>query len=383
MWDGLCRARKRVCHWAGQHQTLLVGTGVVVACGTGVYYMIRRVVNEAENVTKNMQRHIMEQQRLSVHLRRTEEECKAAFLRFLPSVKSRIYKQLDLEGIVESLKVLDKSEKETRDMLWDDAKLVGFTRLYVSLYAYCLLQLLVHCELLIMGRETFEKAKHKSEEANTDNQKETLIAQHHFLSSTMEYFFSTGLPSLIETTEQRISTHEGLKAWRVHEKRSVQHDEMNDMFDEILAATKLNPAEQWQRFLIFPEDTAVASKESASTTAMTTTWLNELRDILDSPFFHVALQDSIDALFDRTKTQLLSSLYNENLQPKASVLPLAKVIPQLKTEAAKYFSSKGASASDSTTYWDELAKLDSLQHLATSIFIQDASIATSYVEAAS
>ncbi|RHZ08596.1 hypothetical protein DYB31_004750, partial [Aphanomyces astaci] len=116
MWDAVCRARKRVGQWAGQHQTLLVGTGVVVACGAGAYYMVRRVVNEAENMTKDIKRQIAEQQRLSVHLRRTEEECKAAFLRFLPSMKSRIYKQLDLEHVVESLKLLDKNEKDTRDM---------------------------------------------------------------------------------------------------------------------------------------------------------------------------------------------------------------------------------------------------------------------------
>ncbi|KAF0700360.1 Aste57867_9110 [Aphanomyces stellatus] len=361
MWDAVCRARKRVFNWAGQHQTLLVGTGVAVACGAGAYYMVHRVMNEAENMTKQMQRQILERQRLSVHLRRTEEECKAAFLRFLPSMKTRIYKQLDLEGIVESLKLLDKSEKETRDVLWEDAKLIGFTRLYTSIYAFCLLHVLMHCELLIIGRETFEKAKVKSEskdETTDDDTKETLVLQHQFLSSTMEYFFATGLPKLIASMEDKIGHDEILQAWHVHEMRSIERPDLEVLLQQLHVAAAI-PAVEWQSFLIFPEDTTDSMPDSP--------WLNELRDILDSPFFHLALQDSMNTLFAQVQGQLLGALYNDK-----DSLPLAKVIPQLKTETAKCFKAVTTDA-----YWDDIARLESLQRLATSIFVQDDAVATS------
>ncbi|ETV98002.1 hypothetical protein H310_09303 [Aphanomyces invadans] len=385
MWDAICRARKRVGHWASQHQTLLVGTGVVVACSAGAYYMVRRVVNEAENMTKDIQRQIAEQQRLGVHLRRTEEECKAAFLRFLPSMKTRIYKQLDLEHIVESLKVLDKNEKDTRDMLWDDAKLIGFTRLYASVYAYCSLQVLLHCELLIMGRETFDKAAaHANEldgkEDDIEDAKDTLTRQHQFLSSTMDYFFTTGLPKLIEAVEVHIHGNAELHSWRVHEKRQVQADELHALLGELHVAPQWS-VEQWQLFLIFPE-TPAAIVEPSSASAKP--WLNELRDILDrchhflhrhllfmscmaymhSPFLLQALQDATNSAFERMTTRLVASLFHI---PQKQDVPLAKIIPQLKSEAANLFKPQLQDE-----LWDDLTKRDSLQHLTTSIFAPNA-----------
>ncbi|RHY30057.1 hypothetical protein DYB32_004651 [Aphanomyces invadans] len=223
--------------------------------------MVRRVVNEAENMTKDIQRQIAEQQRLGVHLRRTEEECKAAFLRFLPSMKTRIYKQLDLEHIVESLKVLDKNEKDTRDKLWDDAK------------------------------------------------------------------------------------------------------------------------------LIVPE-TPAAIVEPSSASAKP--WLNELRDILDrchhflhrhllfmscmaymhSPFLLQALQDATNSAFERMTTRLVASLFHI---PQKQDVPLAKIIPQLKSEAANLFKPQLQDE-----LWDDLTKRDSLQHLTTSIFAPNAASIPSY-----
>ncbi|ETV80922.1 hypothetical protein H257_06371 [Aphanomyces astaci] len=365
MWDAVCRARKRVGQWAGQHQTLLVGTGVVVACGAGAYYMVRRVVNEAENMTKDIKRQIAEQQRLSVHLRRTEEECKAAFLRFLPSMKSRIYKQLDLEHVVESLKLLDKNEKDTRDMLWDDAKLIGFTRLYTSVYAYSLLQVLLHCELLIMGRETFDKvASAHAKVDGDDDSKDTLTKQHQFLSSTMDYFFTTGLPKLIEAIEVHVHGHAELHAWRVHEKRNVLPTDLRSLLDELHVAPQWS-IEQWQSFLIFPETTSI---DDVQLLASAMPWLNELRDILDSPFLLLALQDATNTLVTTLQDQLLASLF-DNKQD----VPLAKIIPQLKAEAAKYFKPQ-----HQDQLWDDLTKRESLQHLTTSIFAPFAPSIPSY-----
>ncbi|RHZ31030.1 hypothetical protein DYB26_013860, partial [Aphanomyces astaci] len=277
--------------WAGQHQTLLVGTGVVVACGAGAYYMVRRVVNEAENMTKDIKRQIAEQQRLSVHLRRTEEECKAAFLRFLPSMKSRIYKQLDLEHVVESLKLLDKNEKDTRDMLWDDAKLIGRFLVVYLLENAChdRIYAAVHERLRVDG---------------DDDSKDTLTKQHQFLSSTMDYFFTTGLPKLIEAIEVHV------------------RDDMN-----------------YQRFIT-----------------------------LVSPFLLLALQDATNTLVTTLQDQLLASLF-DNKQD----VPLAKIIPQLKAEAAKYFKPQ-----HQDQLWDDLTKRESLQHLTTSIFAPFAPSIPSY-----
>ncbi|RHY38621.1 hypothetical protein DYB30_002314 [Aphanomyces astaci] len=97
-------------------------------------------------------------------------------------------------------------------------------------------------------------------------------------------------------------------------------------------------------------------------------WLNELRDILDSPFLLLALQDATNTLVTTLQDQLLASLF-DNKQD----VPLAKIIPQLKAEAAKYFKPQ-----HQDQLWDDLTKRESLQHLTTSIFAPFAPSIPSY-----
>ncbi|OQR98549.1 hypothetical protein ACHHYP_08330 [Achlya hypogyna] len=350
MWNELCSAKKSVARWAGNHKTLLVTTGVLVACGAGAYYGVKRVVREAESMMMEGQRELMARQRLQMHLARSQDECKDAFLRFVPSVKSRVYKLLDLEGIVASLKLLDKSDRDMRD-------------------AMIRTLLLVHCELLTLGRETFEKPK-----TETDGEKaSTLEAHQRFLSSTLEYFFEKGLPQLTTEVEKRIGQHETMQAWIVKEKGSVAKGELLDLLQDLhstcLPSTDGDLA-LWQSFLIYPDDVPMDAHPDGVLPL-----LNELWDIVDSPFFKAALQASIDKLFELVQADVIAALYpgEENrVTDVADVkhLPLAKVIPQLKVEVGRLLV---ASAKQSTlvAHWEALFTLESLQTLSESIFVQN------------
>ncbi|EQC35774.1 hypothetical protein SDRG_06533 [Saprolegnia diclina VS20] len=376
MLDQLTCARKSLCRWAGNHKTLLVSTGVVVACGAGAYYGVKRVIREAETMMLDSQRELVAHQRLQMHLGRSQEEIKAAFLRFVPSLKTRLYKLLDLEGIVANLKVLDKSEREMRDSMWEDAKLLGFGRLFAGLHAFCQLHLLVHCELLILGRETFHK--HKGED---DTSGASVDVQQQFLSSTLEYFFETGLPKLTAEIESRLGNHPTLQTWRVKEKAQVDKADLDHLLRELHATclpSSANDHVLWHSFLIYPDD--VPEAHPAGVLPL----LNELWDILETPFFKDALRASIDCLFELLATDIVAALYPHEAGPITEMSaiqrpPLAKVIPQLKVEVGRLYV---ATAKQSTLlqHWETLSGLETLQCLSESIFVQEADDAASRPE---
>ncbi|OQR81832.1 hypothetical protein THRCLA_11363, partial [Thraustotheca clavata] len=369
MWDQVCRARRAIGSWASNHKTLLVSTGVVVAVGAGAYYGAQHLMLEAKNMMMDSQRQLVARQRLQIHLTRSKDECKNAFMRFVPSMKTRLYKRLDLEGVVASLKVLDKSDKEMRDTLWEDAKLLAFTRLFASIHSFCLLELLVHCELLILGRKTYER----STAEKSDPESEDMTVQQQFMSSTMEYFFETGLPNLTEELSGRIANHVTLQEWRVSEKGQVSKKELEDLLDN-LQKTCLPSTEEdfkkWQSFLIYP-DSIPSAKHPEGVLPL----LNELWDIFDLPLFQNTLEACINKLFELVSVDILHSLYPHEHGRVTNVEeiknpPLAKVIPQLKAECAR-FIMETSKQSTLHKHWEALSALTNLEDLSESIFIQE------------
>jgi peroxin-3 len=269
MWDALTHARNRICGFARRHKKMVVFTGVTALCGAGAYYAYRKMLNETEKFGLQLQKQMAEHQILQYSMLKTQEESHAAVKRFIPSLKKRLYKILDLEQIVTSLKELDKNEKKKRNELWEEAKIIGkllkkytyythtvyfsshktmtlgITRYLTGTYAIALLHLLVFAQLSIMGRRSFEesaKKKHlqqlqghshnnnstdsrpflsgsntaeNSSGGEMDNhnemkEKKEIInaAQHEFLASGIEYFLENGLEKLCIHVQKAVKKHE-------------------------------------------------------------------------------------------------------------------------------------------------------------------------------
>lgn len=130
MLSKLWNAGAGVCGFVRRHKKMVIAGGVVVSAA-GAYYAMRKVIDEAERMAEEMQKEfeehgkVSEERRKEAHLLRSKEECEAAVYRFLPTFRVKLYNQLDIDEAIARLRTLDPSDREERNQLWEQVKLLG------------------------------------------------------------------------------------------------------------------------------------------------------------------------------------------------------------------------------------------------------------------
>ncbi|KAG3034734.1 hypothetical protein JG687_00000246 [Phytophthora cactorum] len=389
MWSALQHAKQAACGFARRHKKLLIVTGVGAACAGGAYYAYRRMLSEAERFTQQIQVQMAEHQRLQMALGSTADESRATVRRFLPRLKTRLYQLLDLESVVQELKTLDKTQKSRRNALWEDAKLLAFTRYLTALVAFGLWHLLVFAQVSIIGKRVFEKSK-RLELSDRQKQREEAEEQAHhaFLTSGLEYFLDEALGKIKAHVEAVVKENKQLQAWKVSRKAAVTADELNELLQALFLAVLPSPAavaaaekqkdsaelHKWREFLIYPDKQKGQDEHVISL-------LNDLWDLLESDLFMPALQHSLGFLCGNAFQDLDDVVYGpskpearvveDNAEPakKKPAPPLAKLIPCLQTEMSKLLLSSGPD-SYAAKYSQGVGEMEAFRNFYEAIFFE-------------
>ncbi|CAI5703020.1 unnamed protein product [Peronospora effusa] len=388
MWSA---CKETACGFARRHKKLLVVTGVSAACAGGAYYAYKRMLNEAEQLTKQIQEQMVEHQRLQLALSSTTDESRATVRRFLPRLKTQLYHLLDLENVVQELKRLDKTQKNERNALWEDAKLLAFTRYFTTLVAFGLWHLLVFAQVSIIGKRVFDKNTRLVRLVNREQEKETEEQAHHtFLSSGLEYFLDKGLSKLKTHVETVVSKNTQLQTWQVSCKATVRADELNELLQTLFLAvmpslTAVAAAEKheestelnmWREFLIYPDKQKDQDEHVICL-------LNDLWDLLESDLFMPALQHSLRFLCGNAFQDLDDVVYGPSKQEcrvvedntaelpeKKPAPPLAKLIPCLQAETNKLLLSSGGPNSYAAKYSQGVEEMEAFRNFYEAIFFE-------------
>ncbi|ETK79919.1 hypothetical protein F441_14526 [Phytophthora nicotianae CJ01A1] len=389
MWSALQHAKQAACGFARRHKKLLIVTGVGAACAGGAYYAYRRMMSEAERFTQQIQLQMAEHQRLQLALGSTADESRATVRRFLPRLKTRLYQLLDLESVVQELKTLDKTQKSKRNALWEDAKLLAFTRYLTALVAFGLWHLLVFAQVSIIGKRVFEKSK-SLELSDRQKQREEAEEQAHhaFLTSGLEYFLDEALGKIKAHVEAVVKENKQLQAWKVSRKAAVTADELNELLQALFLAVLPSPAavaaaekqedsaelHKWREFLIYPDKQQGQDEHVISL-------LNDLWDLLESDLLMPALQHSLGFLCGNAFQDLDDVVYGpskpepqvveDNAEPpkKKPAPPLAKLIPCLQAEMNKLLLSSGPD-SYAAKYSQGVGEMEAFRNFYEAIFFE-------------
>ncbi|OWZ16566.1 hypothetical protein PHMEG_0009621 [Phytophthora megakarya] len=389
MWSALQHAKQAACGFARRHKKLLIVTGVGAACAGGAYYAYRRVLGEAERFSLQIQEQMAEHQRLQLALGSTADESRATVRRFLPRLKTRLYQLLDLESVVQELKTLDKTQKNKRNELWEDAKLLAFTRYLTALVAFGLWHLLVFAQVSIIGKRVFEKNQVELSERQKQREQAEEQAHHAFLSSGLEYFLDEALGKIKTHVEAVVRENEQLQAWKVSRKAAVRADELNELLQALFLEVLPSPAavvaaekqedsaelQKWRAFLIYPDKQKGQDEHVISL-------LNDLWDLLESDLFVPALQHSLGFLCGNAFQDLDDVVYGPSKpeprveednataeQPKKPAPPLAKLIPCLQAEMNKLLLSAGQE-SYAAKYSQGVGEMEAFRNFYEAIFFE-------------
>ncbi|CAH0475323.1 unnamed protein product [Peronospora belbahrii] len=390
MWSALQHAKQAACGFARRHKKLLVVTGVGAACVGGAYYTYKNMLSEAERFTQQIQTHLAEHQRLQLALSSTADESRATVRRFLPRLKTRLYQLLDLEKVVQELKKLDKTQKIERNALWENAKLLAFTRYLTTLVAFGVWHLLVFAQVSIIGKRIFEKNKSPLRLSDSWREEEKEQAHHAFLSSGLEYFLDKGVSKIKTHVEAVVKNNTQLQSWKVSRKVTVRDDELNELLQALFLAVLPSPAavaatekheestemSMWREFMIYPDKQKGQNEHVISL-------LNDLWDLLESDLFVPVLQHSLGYLCGNAFQDLDDVVYGPSKQEScivennATVLPekkaappLAKLIPCLQAEMSKLLQSSEGPDSYVAKYSQGLGEMEAFRNFYEAIFFE-------------
>lgn len=217
LWSLLTSARGRVSRFVARHKTFFIASSVSCACLiAGVYYVQRRLLQNANEMTQKWQMEMLRRQQMRFFLKQTCTESVQTVKQFLPQIKIRLYEKFALESVVKKLKDPEiRNDKKRRQSLWEEAKNLAFGRFFAAILVLSLWQLLVFAQLSTIGQDTFlneiestdfqhDPSKKKALKDDKDQQ-ERCTAHRRFLMHGIEYFLGDGIDKIMLYVESALA----------------------------------------------------------------------------------------------------------------------------------------------------------------------------------
>ncbi|XP_028909404.1 peroxisomal biogenesis factor 3 [Ornithorhynchus anatinus] len=323
LWNFLKRHRRKC---------IFVGTFL-----GGVYLLGKYGQKKIKEIQEREAAEYIAQARRQYHFESNQRTCNMTVLSMLPALRDALMQQLNSE----SLTALLKSRPSNKLEIWDDLKIISFTRSIVAVYSTCMLVVLLRVQLNIIGGYIYldNAAVGKNGTmllAPPDVQQQYLSSIHHLLGD--------GLTELITVVKQAVQKILG----SVSLKHSMSLLDLEQKVKEIRKITEEQKPPSWVdttgprsllcHYMMPDEETPLATQACGLTAGDVTTikLLNETRDMLESPDFSTVLNTCLNRGFSRLLDNMAEFFRptEQDLQRKDSMnslssvsLPLAKIIP--------------------------------------------------------
>ncbi|VVB00874.1 unnamed protein product [Arabis nemorensis] len=241
----------------------------------------------------------------------------------------RISEEIDVSNVMERLNkgkgMLSSSEKL---QLWDELKILSFTRMVLSLWSVTMLSLYIRVQVNILGRHLYVDtaralgSSHLLEELDLIDRDD----EQKFLSSA-DYLVTNAMLSLI--LDMQAAVKEVLKGKQLKDviTTRVFQETVLRIVDVFMST---GSPHHWIDYLMMPRDIRLSRNTSGSSQSDETVTkfhqlMFETREVLTSTDFtnivEISLKRFTDALVEEMETQ------TDGL---ATGMPLAKVLPQIE-----------------------------------------------------
>uniref|UniRef100_A0A1A8A243 Peroxisomal biogenesis factor 3 n=1 Tax=Nothobranchius furzeri TaxID=105023 RepID=A0A1A8A243_NOTFU len=340
-----------VWNFIKRHKKKFIFTGAVVG---GVYIFGRYAQKKIRDIQEKEATEYIAQARRQFHFESNQRTCNMTVLSMLPPLREAVVAQLNSETLTALLKTKPANKLE----IWEDLKIISFTRTIVAVYSTCMLVVLLRVQLNIIGGYLYlDNSVGKSITnplAPADVQQQYLSSIQHLLGDGRGQISSCRLtsdPSVCVgcVTSPRVSP--GLNELITVVKRAVQRSlgsvslkqslsllELEQQLSWIRAEVESDSERPMSRFLLADDENALAEQACGLTEndVMTIRLLNETRDMLDSPDFGTILNICLNRAFSLLLDNLAEffrpppgdSAPNSAPDSLAAVsLPLAKIVP--------------------------------------------------------
>lgn len=415
MWQAVRDASRSTCRFLKRHRRTIVIGGVTAAAVSIAYWRASEFLSEVRGMRDDLERRLWMKQRRARGVERASRECLTAVESFLPTLRARLGTLVDTNAAIKRLKELrnDPLYKNKRNALWEELKLNAFTRWAAMIYAASFLNLLLRMQVHVLGRQALlEEHKLGGKAAEMDRDQ-----RHRLLSLTYEYLLGDGLQALVTACNDAVS--KALGDWTVATQKKVPFEALQDVLESIRSAIEDPAAAEAPadapgsahraddgaggafdarspllRYMIHPRSRTADAQSASVRRCLQETW-----DLAESPMFHLAMQETLDAVFGAAAARLRDAYFVADAavrdasggsgetprEPEQQagggttggdaglVLlepPLAHVITAIQKESAKMLEvmPSGEAAPDAMALIETVAGLESVEALCHAAF---------------
>uniref|UniRef100_A0A7N6BIE7 Peroxisomal biogenesis factor 3 n=1 Tax=Anabas testudineus TaxID=64144 RepID=A0A7N6BIE7_ANATE len=293
-----------------RHKRKFIFTGAVVG---GVYLLGKYAQKKIREIQEKEATEYIAQARRQFHFESNQRTCNMTVLSMLPPLREAIVSQLNSESLTTLLKTKPANKLE----IWEDLKIISFTRTIVAVYSTCMLVVLLRVQLNIIGGYLYLD---NSIGKNGTTALAPPDVQQQYLSS-IQHLLGDG---------------------RIHKQVSLKQSlsllELEQQLSWIRAEVEAGSQRLLSWYMLADDENALAAQACGLTEkdVMTIKLLNETRDMLDSPDFTTVLNTCLNRGFSRLLDNLAeffrpppgdASLSSAPDSLAAISLPLAKIIP--------------------------------------------------------
>ncbi|XP_051867678.1 peroxisomal biogenesis factor 3 [Pristis pectinata] len=314
-----------------RHRRKFLFAGVLVG---GAYLLGKYAQKKIRDLQEREAAEYITQARRQYHFESNQRTCNMTVLSMLPTLREAIMQQLNSESLTSLLKSRPVNKLE----IWEDLRIISFSRSIVAVYSTCMLVVLLRVQLNIIGGYIY-----LDNAAVGKNGTMPLVppeVQQQYLSS-IQHLLGDGLNELITVVKKAVQNVIGSLSL----KQSVSLQELEQYLGEIRQQVE-HPSESevtvtksplcW--YLIPDEEATLSSQASSLTEKDLTTLklLNETRDMLESADFNTVLNSCLNRGFSRLLDNMAeffkpteeAATQNGRINSLSNVkLPLAKIIP--------------------------------------------------------
>ncbi|XP_072307466.1 peroxisomal biogenesis factor 3 [Eucyclogobius newberryi] len=250
-----------------RHRRKFIYTGAVIG---GIYFLGKYAQKKIRDIQEREANEYIAQARRQFHFESNQRTCNMTVLSMLPSLKEAIVTQLNSECLTALLKTKPANKLE----IWEDLKIISFTRTIVSVYSTCLLVVLLRVQLNIIGGYLYLD---NSANKNTVAPLAPPDVQQQYLSS-IQHLLGDGLIELITVVKKAVQN--SLESMSL--KQSLSLLELEQQISWIRA--EVEGSERPLSWYILADDQEALADQACGLTendVMTIRLLNETRDLLD------------------------------------------------------------------------------------------------------
>ncbi|KAK7791896.1 hypothetical protein R5R35_005419 [Gryllus longicercus] len=257
----------RVKGFLSRHRRKFIVTGVVVG---GLVLASRYAQRKFREWQERETREFLERTRRQQHFESTERTCNQTILSLSPKLIEAIAKGVDTEELVKQL----RSGHPNKLPIWEELKVLAFTKASVVVYAYAMLVVMLRVQLNLIGGYMYRQLN----EDETDSSNISNVVQEKYLS-LVHHFLSNGINGLIALVQSKVQFVMG----GIPLKRRLNLNDTEQLFWALQAAVgsdKKDPAKNITIYVL-PSDSTVAASSSSEENLLNTMIL-ETTDILES-----------------------------------------------------------------------------------------------------